>query len=316
MLKFSHLVLGLAIVLAACSRSEQFSESVPAPMGDIAEMKMQAGAGFAEQADLASPPPPGSEPSNPSDQSFLAYRYNHSFELPAENIIATAKSHADLCMQAGPSKCQVLGSSQSAYSKTNVSAQLSFRAQPDWLVGFKQEIYESVEAADGKIRNESSSVEDLTRSILDTDARLKAKKTLRERLEKHLETRDAKLGDLLAMERELARVQGEIESATSQLNALRKRVSMSVVDINYQSRSVAVARGNFAPIAEAFDEFFFMLSSSAAAVILFVAAILPWLLLIIPLFWLIRYLWRKRKARKAAEPRKTTKNVEKPANTA
>ena len=234
--------------------------------------------------------------------TFLAYRYGYGIELPASAVKATMESQMQACQDAGPRLCQVMGSSASARSKTNVNAQLSLRAEPKWLEGFTTDMRETVTSADGRVTSATTNVEDLTRSILDTDARLSAQKTLRLRLEKLLETRDAKLPDLLALERELARVQGQIESATATLKALRARVSMSTVDINYSSEPVAVSRSAFSPIGYALKDFARTVSEGISGVIYFVAVLLPWFILIIlPLVWLVLFLRRrKRKTRKPA----------------
>ena len=290
-------------VLTACTQnSRSYDESLqaaPAPMV-ATEMDMARGDGaMMKQASSPAPPPPNQTNDNPSSQSFLAYRYNYGFSLPAKSVAATAKSHADICLNAGPSKCQVLNSSTNAYNEDSVSANLSLRAAPDWLDNFKAEMQSSVEAAKGKMTNNSVSAEDLTRQILDTDARLKAQTTLRDRLQSLLATRNAELKDLLALERELARVQGQIESATTTLNVLRKRVSMSVVDINYQSQSVAVSQSALAPIGRALKGFVGNFAYGLSNVIEFLAGILPWLLFVVmPGLWLLRRWWRGRKAGK------------------
>lgn len=238
---------------------------------------------------------------NPSAASYLAYSYNYGYELPAKAVSPTMQAHAKTCMEAGPNICQVLNSNTSGGHNNYASAQLRLRAEPEWLKTFSNEMSESVKEAKGKMVNSNVSAEDLTRSILDTDARLKAQKTLRTRLEGLLETRDAKLPDLLALERELARVQGEIESQTTRLNVLKKRVSMSVVNINYQSESVAVSGGTFTPITNALKGFFGELSYGIAGVIEFFARILPWLIFVIlPGLWLLRRFWRGRKSKKAS----------------
>lgn len=237
-------------------------------------------------------------PGNPSAQSFLAYRYNYAFALPAKSVAATAQSHAEQCMAAGPSVCQVLSSTSQSYAEDNVNARLSLRAEPEWLEGFTAAVISSVENAKGEVTSRAVSAEDLTRQILDTDARLNAQKTLRTRLETLLATKDAKLEDLLALERELARVQGGIESATTTLNVLRKRVSMSVVDMNYQSQQTAVSRSAFSPIGRAFKNFAGNASESLAGVISFISYALPWLILILPAAWLLRRMWRRRRDRR------------------
>ena len=266
------------------------------------DSKSYAGAaeGYAQQ-DVASSPapvPPPQQPSseNPSSVSFLAYRYNYGFSLPVKSVAKTAKSHAQICMDAGPAKCQVLSSNTNVQSEDYVNARLSLRAEPQWLETFKQDIITSVETAKGELTGSGVQAEDLTRSILDTDARLKAKKVLRTRLENLLETRNAKLPDLMALERELARVQAEIESATTTLNVLRKRVSMSMVDINYQTKTVAISGSSVSPIGRSIKGFVGTFSYALSNVIDFIAAILPWLILIIPSLWFLRRWWRNRKA--------------------
>ncbi|MEP3890670.1 MAG: DUF4349 domain-containing protein [Hellea sp.] len=281
------------LLLTACeSKMVLDNPSSSAPMRtesmDMAESNIRV------QKTSASPNSQNNQ--NPTSQSFLAYRYNYGFQLPAKSVAATSKSHADMCLEAGPSKCQVLNSSTSSHNETNVSANLSLRAEPEWLENFKADLQSSVESAKGKMTNSSVSAEDLTRQILDTDARLKAQTTLRDRLQSLLATRNAELKDLLALERELARVQGQIESATSTLNVLRKRVSMSVVDINYQSQSVAVSQSALSPIGRALKGFVGEFSYGLSNVIEFFAGILPWLIFVImPGLWIMRRWWRGRK---------------------
>ena len=253
---------------------------------EVAQMgELQA---FSKQAEV----PTSGQPAD--FQRYMAYRYHYGYVLPAKSVSATANAHMQICLDAGPAKCEVLNSSTQSQNESYVSARLSIRGEPKWLEGYKATIQKSVEDSKGKLQSSSLDAEDLTRAILDTDARLKAKNTLRDRLETHLETRDANLSDLLALERELARVQGEIESITSNLKALKNRVNKSIVNINYQSKSVAVDGGTFSPVKEAFKDFFENFAWALGAVITFFAAFLPWLILVIlPLLWFIRWLWRR-----------------------
>ena len=295
------LLLASALILTACEGQHYViaDSASPAPVIQESEgyMEMaQADMGAMQKVASPAPPPNGQANENPTSQSFLAYRYNYGFQLPAKSVAATSKSHADICLNAGPSKCQVLNSSTSAQNEDYVSARLSIRANPDWLETFTAQMQSSVEDAKGKMTNSGVSAEDLTRQILDTDARLKAQTTLRDRLQRLLATRNADLKDLLALERELARVQGQIESATTTLNVLRKRVSMSVVDINYQSQSVAVSQSALAPIGRALKNFVGQFAYGLSNVIGFFAGVLPWMIfIIIPGLWLVRRWWRGRK---------------------
>ena len=288
-----HLLLGLsALTLVGCGGAE-------APMSVVAPEAGFYAEDMAEAKMMAPEPSRRGQQIEPTENAgaFLAYRYGYGIELPAATVKPTMDAHMQACQAAGPALCQVMGSNANAYSDSNVQAQLSLRAEPDWLDGFVAKMRTDIDAADGRLTSATTNVQDLTRSILDTDARLSAQKTLRTRLENLLQTRDAKLPDLLALERELARVQSEIESATANLKALRARVSMSTVDISYTSESVAVSRSAFAPIGNAIKGFTRTLSEGLSGVIYFFAAILPWLIFVIlPALWVLRWFWRRRKA--------------------
>lgn len=296
-----HLVLGLStLALAACGATETYTESAeyaaePAPMSSAMDQIVVTGSRKASPA----PRPQDQTSSNPTSQSFLAYRYNYGFELPSKTVAPTSQSHADMCRDAGANKCQILSSSTNDSNGNYVNARLALRADPEWLEIFMTDIKKTVSDAEGRMTSNSVSAEDLTRSILDTDARLKAQTTLRNRLQGLLETRNAKLPDLLALERELARVQGEIESATTTLAVLRQRVSMSRVDINYTSKPVAINAQTTSPIVRALKGFIGDFSHGLAGVITFLAGVLPWLILVVlPGLWLVRWLWRRRKSKK------------------
>ena len=261
----------------------------PAPAPRMAMESAEMKRGRAE-ADMAT----GGEVEAP--QSMMAYRYNYGISLPAESVEGVMKRHMERCLDAGPASCQVLNASSQEHSDDFSSAYLSLRAAPGWLDEFRTGLEASLEASDGRVTSSSVSAEDLTRSIFDADARLQAQTALRERLLALLETRDAKLQDLLSVERELARVQAEIESATAQLKTLRQRVSMSVMDIRYESRTRAVTQSAFSPVVEALTGFFRTLSQGLASVIGFIAVALPWLLFVVlPGIALFRWVLRRRR---------------------
>lgn len=298
-----HILFGIALLsLSACNGGERShnerldvmgAPSSPAMVSSDMAMAPQAKKSRSQAV----------ESSNPITQSYLAYRYNYGFELPAASVSPSVKSHADICQEAGANKCQILSSSTNDNNADYVSARLSFRAEPEWLETFMEEIKNSVSSADGKMKSNSVSAEDLTRSILDTDARLKAQTTLRDRLQGLLATRNAELKDLLALERELARVQGEIESATTNLAVLRQRVSMSRVDINYQSKRLAVSQSAVSPVMNSLKGFVRQFSYGLSNVIDFFANILPWLILVIlPGLWVLRWFWRRRKPKPSSKP--------------
>jgi len=230
---------------------------------------------------------------------LLAYRYAVSLELPARRVRGAVEAHQAECRAAGPGVCQVLSSSFTAYGDDNLGASLTLRAAPGWLATFRGGLETDARAANGRIVATNVQAEDLTRSMVDTEARLRAKRTLRDRLEKLLATQSDDIGDLLAVERELARVQSELDAAQSSLEIVRTRVDMALLDLNYQSTPAALSRNAFAPIGRAFTDFTATFSSAVALLIKLVAVLTPFVMVGAPLVWFLRRWWRGRRAGKA-----------------
>jgi hypothetical protein len=217
---------------------------------------------------------------------MLAYRYATGLELPPENLAATQDGHANACLDAGPQVCQVVSASVNDPDGQRPSAYLELRAAPDWLVEFRAGLESETEEAGGRITSDQTSVEDLTANIVDAAARLNARTTLRDRLQTLLETRDGDLGDLLQVERELARVQEQLDAQASVLAALRQRVDTSTLSLSYQPKREIVEPDQFNPIRAALGEVGDVFSEAVGSVILVIAALIPWLIIVIPVGWL------------------------------
>jgi hypothetical protein len=248
----------------------------------------------ADAADDSSTGPSG------STGMLLAYRYSVSLQLPARNVHPAIEAHRAQCSAAGPNVCQVLSSSITAYGDDDISASLFIRAVPDWLATFRGRLEADAQTAHGRVVSSNVQSEDLTRVFVDTEAQLRAKRTLRERLETLLANQSGDIGDLLAVERELARVQSELDAAQANLEIVRKRIDMSTLDLSYQSAPAALSQSAFAPIGSAFNNFMEIFSRAVALIIKLIAGLTPFVLLGVPLGWLLRHWWRRRQTGKAA----------------
>ncbi len=83
----------------------------------------------------------------------------------------------------------------------------------------------------GKVEAVNTSVEDVGEEYVDITARVTNAKRLEERLVGLLATRTGKLEDVLAVERELARVREEIERYEGRLRFLRTRAAVSTLSV-------------------------------------------------------------------------------------
>lgn len=301
-LRVCMLALG-TLGLAACGGGSDYDRSASAPAPVMADEALEfsgnaslksAGAPRMESAPVT--PPTG----EPAVEQYIAYSHNLGLTLPRGGVDPMMAAHTAACRAAGTNTCIVINSNIYSQEEDYASGNLSIRATPDWIDTFMSSVEADTESAGGEITQRSTNAEDLTRQIIDTGARLDAQKTLQGRLLGLLERRDGELGELLQIERELARVTGDIESIEAQLKTLRLRVSMSSLTIGYQTKVPAFSGSRENPLGEAFGDFFYNLSSAIAAVITAFAVGLPWIILLGLFLWIwLKLIWPRLRGRKA-----------------
>lgn len=286
----------LLAIVAGCSKQSQESDAY----GGAAQAEAVAvSAARAPDADVAMmppepPPPPGPGGEVANAGVMLAYSYAMGIEAPKEAIAPLVAAHEKACVAAGVSVCQVMGSSVNTYSEDQVSGYLTLRAEPKWLEKFRSGVGTDAEKAGGEVTSNTVSTEDLTQFIIDTSARLEAKKTLRERIRTLLETREGSLNDVLAAERAFAEVQGEIDSMTASLDAAKARVAMSMLSISYAS-DPETSTSMWKPLGEAFKAFGRTSMQSLADAVNFVARTWPFFILGLVVLAILRLWWRGRR---------------------
>ncbi len=83
----------------------------------------------------------------------------------------------------------------------------------------------------GKVLQESQSGEEVTEQYVDLNARLSNARVTEQRLAEILRNRTGKVSDVLEVEREIARVRGQIERIDAERQNLEKRVSYATVEV-------------------------------------------------------------------------------------
>lgn len=218
----------------------------------------------------------------PADQGIkislpqIAYTYTYSFTLPRAHIFDVRKAHLAECEKLGPKRCQVvnMGSTESEYG---VDASLTLKIDASIARQFGANLNRTVNNSGGEQASESINAEDLSKQIIDTDARVKAKELLAKRLSELLATRSGSVADLIAAERALSDVLEELDSARTLLAALRGRVAMSDMTINYSARPTT-SGSLFAPVKGAIESAGATLGASLGSLISFIFTAAPWLL--------------------------------------
>ena len=286
-------------LLAGCQEgSRQYAdESV-----DVALMEAAPPADAA-----ASAPTAATSSAAPVVAPSIAYAYRFGLELPAEAAPTMMARHEQACIAAGASACQVIGSNSSRVGRDSVEARLEMRATPAYVARFRAALEGEARGAGGRVAQQAVESEDLTRQLVDTEARMRAMETLRDRLQQLLATRSGPLEQLLQVERELARVQGELDSTRSALAVMRTRVQTSRLDVTYSAAGQLAPDSAARPVVDALNSASYAFMSSLGVLILFIASVLPVLLVGAPLIWLLWRWRRKVRTRKAAEAARTKK---------
>lgn len=275
----------VALCLTACSRPHD-SESAEAPArmaaapAPLAQAKI-AGAALA-QAERDAPP-----------RRYLAVRHDLQIQTAPEAVESAWRSANEACVAAG---CEVLASTLTRDDRRRpANAQLEVRVPPDKLDAFLQQV-----SALGSVGQHSKTAEDKTDEVIDTDARLKNMSEFRDNLRRLLATPGAKLKDIIDVERELVRVQSELDSLASRRKALASQTDKVHVMLVFTARPSVLETGVWSPVSEAVTGAGRMLAQSVGGLITFVVAVLPWAAALLALVAVLRVVWRRRRAARVA----------------
>jgi hypothetical protein len=150
----------------------------------------------------------------------------------------------------------------------------------------------------GRVIDESHSGEDVTEQVMDLEARLANARNTEKRLNDVLLNRTGKVGDVLEVERELARVRGEIEQLDAQRVNLKRRVTYATVTVQVHEPRKASLEISPQPLSARFRNAFIDGIRDALDM---TAAILLWILRVVPtlLVWLAIAWWPVRALQRA-----------------
>lgn len=216
----------------------------------------------------------------------IAYTESFVVELPSGAVEATQQETLKKCLAAG---CSVLNTRLDRLRNGVVEASISVRIAPDRYQAFA----DTIVAPPARLVSHAETAEDKTIPLLDIEKRLEAQTALRDRLQKMLQQAGTSVGDLVAVEKQLAEVQGTIESETAQRDYLRTITDTVRVEVSYNGLIQQAGPIDISPIRVAADAFVQTAIESFGEMIGLVAYALPWLPIAAVGFWLLRRLLRR-----------------------
>jgi len=233
------------IVLTACSEAGEESAGEADYQTAAQPEAAVAPSDAAEEtvADAAAEAAPGESPSFtlpdradiPVTLPKMAYVFDYGFRLAGEAIAPLQQQHADMCEAQGPYACRIISLSRTGEDEDEIRGELQLAVASDKARGFGALLTAAAGQADAEIFRENIQGEDLSKSIVDTEARVRSRIALRDRLMEVLRTRQGKVEELVEAERQVAVVNEEIDQAQSWLKEQQGRVAFSRMTLTYES---------------------------------------------------------------------------------
>ena len=275
-----------ALLIAACGQQR---DQMATASADVRQRMSAApaapSAGLAKASVAASQEAP--------QRRYLAVSHALSIQTEADAVETAWRQANDACLVAG---CEVLNSSLTRDDwRRPADAQLDVRVPPDKLDAFLAKV-----SALGSVGQHSKTAEDKTDEVIDTEARLKNMSEFRDNLRRLMATPGAKLKDVIEVERELVRVQSELDSLASRRKALASQTDKVHVTLTFTARPSLLETGVWSPVSEAIAGAGRLLAYSVAGLISLAVAVLPWALVLALMTWAGRALWRRRRATRIA----------------
>ncbi|RJY08212.1 DUF4349 domain-containing protein [Aurantiacibacter aquimixticola] len=241
------------LALAACSEQAEYGDSVDMAETDVAAesvLQYEAASAPPASADIATLE---SRPDIPVNLPKMSYIYEYGFRLPAEDIADLQLRHADMCEARGPYVCQIVSQSHSGSVEDGyASGRLELAVIADQARSFGSDLSGAAETAGGEQVTHAITGQDLSKNMIDTEARLRSRIALRDRMMDVLRTRNGSVEELVEAERSVARINEEIDQARSWLEEMRGRVAYTRINIDYASAAAPATTSEIlAPAASA-----------------------------------------------------------------
>lgn len=216
--------------------------------------------------------------------AFLAYEHYVSIQLDKAVIPQRLADAREACVSGRFGTCDLLGIEQ---GDTHYRAgNLRVRIVPEGV-----EKLVALAGEGGKQLSRTTHAEDLAQAVSDNQQ-------VRERLQRQYKTleqfqdrKDLSVSDMLALAREMAEVQVQLDATAQEAAQQQRRINTNLLTLNFSSEDQRPSR--FSRIGKAFGELLDNATDGAAKALEVLGYSIPFLIVLFPLALLARWLWRK-----------------------
>lgn len=215
----------------------------------------------------------------------LAHEHLLSIEMSRELLPTRLREIEAACNADRTSNCTVLNVTLSS-NQDLPSGSIRMRLAPGGI-----DPIVTLASKDGEVRSRNTSAEDLAEPVADTERQIALLTLHRDRLTELMKAKDIKIEQLIAVSKELATVQSQLDSLSTQRANLRRRIDTDLLTID-----LSLPRQDYTsqqtPVRDALRAFGSDFREAVGMVIRFFAVLLPWLVVILPGLFLLRLFWQ------------------------
>lgn len=226
--------------------------------------------------------------------------FNARVQLVVDEFEGVPKAVRDLAKQHG-----------GFIASSNIHGSEGEPRRGDWTLRIPSQHFDTFldgSKALGQVRSLNQDSQEVTAEFIDLEARARNLRAEEQRLHKHLDQSTRSLKDILEVEREIARVRGEVERIEGRLNVLKDLTALSTVTLSIEEIKDFVPEPTEEPgyttqIARTWDDSTGAVGGFFTNLSLGVVGFVPWLTVVLPvglIAWLVLRGLRRHHHRPAA----------------
>jgi len=232
---------------------------------------------------LAPPPPAAVAGEQSKAEAFLAYEHEIRVDLGDNSIATHVDAVREACTAERFGACSLLSVQQSAGNYPR--GEIVVRIVPSGV-----EPLVKLAAEGGAIGNRSTRAEDLAEAVADNAHRRELLANQRERLQGFQAREDLAVADMLALSKELAELEVQLDAAAKESAQQRRRIETNRLTIGF---TVPNVEADTSRIGSALKNLWNSFDEGVADALEYLGYGLPFLALGLPLLLVLRWLWRR-----------------------
>jgi len=225
---------------------------------------------------------------SPSAAPGVAWRYAYDFELPDAAISAVQEAHAANCEALGVARCRITGLRYSVDNNDAVSATLQVKLAPEISRAFGKQATSLVTKSDGRLSNMEFAGED-TAPASSEAARTETEANRRiAEIQNQLGNPSLKDSERAQLQEQLSGLRSDLGGAQATAAATQEKLASTPMTFNYYGKGGISGFAGHNPVMDAARSFVASLAAMITITLQFLAWVLPWVLLILLIYWLAR----------------------------